>query len=941
MAIQSFVRICCAIVGAIPILGGFANVLPVTGALAQSVIVPDGTLGGERSVVEVRPTQERITGGASRGINLFHSFREFNVGAGRSTYFIAPNSEVENILARVTGSNRSDIFGKLGTAQIISGVLDVSNANLFLINPNGIVFGRNSSLDVGRSFVATTANAVGFGDTGLFSASNPTSSNLLTIDPSVFIFSSQQPQPIVNLTVMGLQVSQSQSLLLVGGDVRMEGGILRAPGGRIELGGLSVPGNVSLEKTDSELRLKFSEGVARSDVSLIESSLGQSIVNVVSDDGGSITINAQNLSMLGKNSLEAGIASGLGTVNSRAGDITVNATESIKIEGSGGILNTVQVDATGNAGAIILNTSSLIIKNGAQLNSSTFGTGDGGNITLTVRDTATFDGVQGIGFRSGAGSIVNFNAVGKGGTVTVNAGTLNVTNGAFLSSTTFGKGDAGNVTLMVRDRTTFDGVGNNGFPGFAGSRVAPDAVGKGGTLTVNTGSLNVTNGAQLNSSTFGMGDAGNITLTVRDTATFDGVGSNGLSSTAESKAGVSAVGKGGILTVNAGSLNVTNGAVLTSTTSGQGDAGNITLTVRGTATFDGVGSNGFSSTVGSQVALDAVGKGGTLMVNAGALNVTNGAQLNTSTFGTGDAGNIILTVRDNAIFDGVGSNRFSSTAESQAGFKAVGKGGTLMVSTGSLNVINGAQLNSRTLGQGDAGGIFIRVRETLQIKNGLILTSSLLTAGGIIDINAKTVRLLGSGDIVSSVFSGAGGGGDITITARSIVAFNDSDILAFARDGRGGNVKLNTRAFFGQNYRPAPFGADPATLDGNDRVDINASGSLSSGTITTPDTSFIQNSLNQLPTGAIDTTKLLANTCIVRKDKPEGTFYITGTGGLPNRPGDLPPSQYPTNTIQSTQTANRPWQKGDPIVEPSGFYTLTNGRLVMSRECAHEVKHPL
>ena len=170
----------------------------------------------------------------------------------------------------------------------------------------------------------------------------------------------------------------------------------------------------------------------------------------------------------------------------------------------------------------------------------------------------------------------------------------------------------------------------------------------------------------------------------------------------------------------------------------------------------------------------------------------------------------------------------------------------------------------------------------------------------------------------------------------SYLNYATPDILAFARDGKGGNVTLNTRVFFGQNYRPAPFGTDPTTLDGNDRVDINASGSLSSGTIVTPDTSFIQNSLNQLPKDAIDTTKLLANTCIVRKDKPEGTFYITGTGGLPNRPGDLSASQYPTNTITSTQTATRPWQKGDPIEEPSGFYQLANGRLVMSCECRSE-----
>jgi filamentous hemagglutinin family protein len=913
---------------------GFANP-----AIAQLNLIPD-TAGNQNLGTAIVPIPglptDLVTGGTrpQNGQNLFHSFQEFNIQTGRGVYFDNP-AGVQNIFSRVTGNDRSDIQGTLG----VNG-----SANLYLINPNGIIFGTNSALDLQGSFIATTANAVQFGSTGLFNASNPGSSNLLTIDPSVFIFSGQQPQPIVNHAVngfsflqnqpvVGLQVLKGQSLLLIGGNVQMEGGILQAPGGRVELGGLSRPGTIGLNKVNGELGLQFLEGEGRSDISLIRSSLGESIINVTSGNGGSITINARNVNILDGSKLEAGIVSGLGTVNSRSGDISVNATELVQIEGSGGISNTIQTGATGNAGTTTINAGSLSVKNGAQLDSSTSGTGDGGNVSLTVRDTTTFDGVQGLNIRSFAGSIVDLNARGNGGTLTVNTGTLNVLNGAALSSTTFSTGDAGNINLTVRNTATFDGVGNNTFPSFVGSRVAPDAVGKGGTLTMTVGTLNVTNGAQLNSSTFGIGDAGNINLTVRNTATFDGVGSNGLSSTAESKTGPNTVGKGGTLTVNAGALTVTNGAVLTSNTSGTGDAGNITLTVDGVATFDGVGKNGFSSAVGSQVALDAVGKGGILTVNAGELNVTNGGQLNTSTFGTGDAGNITLTVRNTATFDGVGSNRFSSTAESQAGFDSGGKGGTLTVNAGALNVTNGAQLNSRTLGQGDAGAIVIRVRETVQVKDAFILTSSRFSAGGSIDIHAKSVRLRGSGDIVSSVFSGTGGGGEITLTARSIVALNDSDILAFARDGKGGNVTLNTRAFFGQNYRPAPFGTDPATLEGNDRVDINATGTLSSGIITRPDTSFIQNSLNQLPKETIDTTKLLANTCIVRKDKPEGTFYITGTGGLPNRPGDLSPSQYPTNTITPTQTATRPWQKGDPIEEPQGFYQLANGRLVMSREC--------
>ena len=217
----------------------------------------------------------------------------------------------------------------------------------------------------------------------------------------------------------------------------------------------------------------------------------------------------------------------------------------------------------------------------------------------------------------------------------------------------------------------------------------------------------------------------------------------------------------------------------------------------------------------------------------------------------------------------------------------------------------------------------------MEANNGDISTRSIQSGGGNINITASNVFLRDDSNITTD--SGVGNGGNITLIADSIVALNDSDILAFARDGKGGNITLNTTAFFGQNYRPAPLGTDPRTLDGNDRVDINASGKIS-GTISIPDVSFIQNGLNQLPKSAIDTEKLVSQTCIVRKDKPQGTFYILGKTNLPQRPGDLIPSNYSTQET-TTQTANKPWQKGDPIVEPTGFYKLANGRLVMSREC--------
>jgi filamentous hemagglutinin family protein len=120
----------------------------------------------------ISPTIDQINGGATRGTNLFHSFQEFNVSEGRSAYFTNP-AGIENILTRVTGTNPSNILGTLG----VSG----GNANLFLINPNGIIFGPNARLDVGGSFVASTASSIKFADGTEFSAVNPSAPPLLTI----------------------------------------------------------------------------------------------------------------------------------------------------------------------------------------------------------------------------------------------------------------------------------------------------------------------------------------------------------------------------------------------------------------------------------------------------------------------------------------------------------------------------------------------------------------------------------------------------------------------------------------------------------------------------------------------------------------------------------------------------------------------------------------
>jgi large exoprotein involved in heme utilization and adhesion len=144
--------------------------------------------------------------------------------------------------------------------------------------------------------------------------------------------------------------------------------------------------------------------------------------------------------------------------------------------------------------------------------------------------------------------------------------------------------------------------------------------------------------------------------------------------------------------------------------------------------------------------------------------------------------------------------------------------------------------------------------------------------------------LWGDSDITTNVNHGAEDGGNIDLKADSILAFDDSDILAYARRWQRRRHYPQYPGFFGENYRSAPRGTDPDTLDNNNQVDVNATGAVE-GVITTPDTSFIQNSLTELPENQIDTDSLLASSCIVRRNQPtKGSFTVTGTGGLPQRP---------------------------------------------------------
>jgi filamentous hemagglutinin family protein len=210
-------------------LAGLAVLLALAPQPVQAQVIqaaPDGT----GTVVNLNGNQFNITGGTLSGdkANLFHSFSQFGLSQGQIATFLS-NPNIQNILSRVNSNNPS----------IINGLLQVSgsNANLYLINPSGIIFGPNASLNVPAAFIATTANGVQFGNNQWFSATGSNNFASLNGNPTALAFTMNQPGGIINAG--NLSVGPGQQVALVGGTV-INTGTISTPGGEVTV--TAVPG---------------------------------------------------------------------------------------------------------------------------------------------------------------------------------------------------------------------------------------------------------------------------------------------------------------------------------------------------------------------------------------------------------------------------------------------------------------------------------------------------------------------------------------------------------------------------------------------------------------------------------------------------------------------------------------------------------------------------
>jgi len=459
--------------------------------------------------------------------------------------------------------------------------------------------------------------------------------------------------------------------------------------------------------------------------------------------------------------------------------------------------------------------------------------------------------------------------IGNSGNINIETGSLYLTDGAELSTNTFGQGNAGTLTVKARDAIELIGTSADGkYLSGLYAQAESDSTGNGGDLTIETGRLTVRDGAQVSASTFGSGKGGTLTVKARDAIELIGTSADGNSvSGLYAQANQKSTGDGGDLTIETGRLTVRDGAEVSASTFGSGKGGTLTVKARDAIELIGTSADGSSvSGFYARAELDSTGNGGDLRIETGRLTVRDGALVSASTFGSGKGGTLTVKARDAIELIGTSADgKYLSGLYAQANQKSTGDGGDLTIETGRLTVRDGARVSVLSKGTGNAGKIEV-FANSIQLSNRASLNADTKAGGGNIDVYTPLLLLQKESSITTNGTETARGGDiNLIFTNGIFVASGNSHIKANSQGSRGGNITIKATSIFKtQNSDITVEGGNP---------DLN--GSLSIDTNVTPQVVPLTPNFQEV--------SLVTSSCRSRQSNKD-QFIITGRGGLPPNP---------------------------------------------------------
>jgi filamentous hemagglutinin family protein len=831
----------------------------------EAQVIPDNSLGVNRSIVE---GNGEVFGGSRQGSSLFHSFERFDVPLNGSAYFVNPVG-VENIFTRVTGGLPSNINGALGVT---------GPANLYFINPSGIVFGNGSSLDLrGGSLFVSTANSISFANnTGSYSAVNP-QAPLLTMQVPVGLQIGNQPKSIqINDTVLSLgnNLPEAQrNFVIVGGDVAIKNSIVQllAYKGNLEIAGLTETGTVQLGSNGQILTLPANSN--RANISVLNNSNSNTFVDNYGSIAGDIRIQARNLEVVNSvnQSRSTVINRSIGTSQSSTGGaIIIDATENVLVSGPRAEIAPVSpATSKVNGGDVNINARNLYISEGGSIVVVPQpGSGyNGGNIFIRVLEKVLVDAPQ-----TSRESGIYTGTLGSGNAGEMNIWTrqLIVRNGGQLSADNSssrplefanGTGNAGKININAIDYVEVNGLGLT-KPSAISSFT--ETTGNAGDINIETSRLFVRNGGSITAGTDGLGKAGSLFISGIDKSRAD------------------------LVELSGSSPNL-NGSRIRTITTTDSNAGSISIKTRELSIQGGTRIDTRNAIVNSNV---PGGSAGNITIEADVVNAMDGGQIISTTSGTGRGG-IIKVTADSAITlsgsDPLFANRpvdpIQRNASAYSGFVSLaesnspGQGGDIVVNAAQLNVLDNGRITVDSAGTGNGGNIDVRA-DRITLDRGQVIAETASANGGNIFLSPQSLMVLRDQSKISATAALRGDGGNVSIKSGNglviAVPTGNSDITANAEGGRGGRVEIGVLNVFG-------FSNAVNFPELSNITATSAQGTQGVVTINTPGTDPNQG-LEALPIEP--RSPQFSDSCRPGSTQVTNSLVNSSQGGIPLNPGD-------------------------------------------------------